>query len=388
MLYRRFGKTNLNMPVFSAGFMRAKHSWSDLPLAAVPADNQSKLEEVIRRALALGINHFETARAYGTSERQLGLALRDIPRADYLLQTKVQPTPDPQVFTADCRDSLARLGVDRVDLLAIHGINDHRSFWHACRPGGCLAAARRLQAEGRVGHVGFSGHGDTDIILEAVRHQQDGGFDYMNIHWYYIFQQHRQAIREAHERDMGIFVISPTDKGGRLQAPPPLLQRLCAPLAPLQFNDLFCLTRPGITTLSIGAATPADFDAHLAALAHLGDRDLLAAVDRRLGQAMETATGNARPDALWEKLPPWDATPGYFNLRMITWLGNLDRGWHLREYARDRYAMLGRELPWVPGRDGADIDRFDLARGFRSSDLDMGAVLDLVRATHRRLAST
>ena len=38
---------------------------------------------------------------------------------------------------------------------------------------------------------------------------------------------------------MGVFIISPNDKGGKLYAPPPKLETICAPLTPMQFNDLY-----------------------------------------------------------------------------------------------------------------------------------------------------
>src|SRR5262249_50732555 len=75
VLYRRFGKTNLQMPFFSCGGMRYQHKWNDVPLSEVPPDNQANLEATIRRSVELGINHIETARGYGSSERQLGLIL-------------------------------------------------------------------------------------------------------------------------------------------------------------------------------------------------------------------------------------------------------------------------------------------------------------------------
>ncbi|MEB3163691.1 MAG: aldo/keto reductase, partial [Prochlorothrix sp.] len=75
MQYRRFGRTELAMPVFSSGGMRYQHAWKDLPFGEIPAANQRNVEAIIRRSLELGINHIETARAYGTSEVQLGQIL-------------------------------------------------------------------------------------------------------------------------------------------------------------------------------------------------------------------------------------------------------------------------------------------------------------------------
>jgi predicted aldo/keto reductase-like oxidoreductase len=49
---------------------------------------------------------------------------------------------------------------------------------------------------------------------------------------------------------MGVFIISPNDKGGKLYDPPAKLVDLCPPLTPMQFNALYCLARPQVHTLS------------------------------------------------------------------------------------------------------------------------------------------
>ncbi len=91
MKYRRFGRTGLQMPVFSCGGMRYQFKWQDVPPAEVPPDNQANLEATIERALELGINHIETARGYGSSEMQLGNILPRLPREKMIVQTKVAP---------------------------------------------------------------------------------------------------------------------------------------------------------------------------------------------------------------------------------------------------------------------------------------------------------
>ena len=95
MLYRRFGKTNLRMPVFSCGGMRYQQKWSDLKPEEIAAEGQKNLEATIHRALEVGINHIETARGYGSSEMQLGWVLPKIPRDKLIVQTKVAPFEDP-----------------------------------------------------------------------------------------------------------------------------------------------------------------------------------------------------------------------------------------------------------------------------------------------------
>ena len=66
-----------------------------------------------------------------------------------------------------------------------------------------------------------------------------GGFDYVNLHWYWIFQKNWPAIEEATRRDMGVFIISPADKGGKLYEPPEKLVKLCEPWPPLVQDEVF-----------------------------------------------------------------------------------------------------------------------------------------------------
>lgn len=385
MIYRRFGKTGLDISVLSAGFMRAMHSWQTVANIIVPPENQKNFEDIVRAALDHGINHFETANAYGTSEQQLGAALRDVPRDSFVLQTKVQPTEDPKLFLDDCSTSLNRLGMERVDLLTIHGINDYRSLWQVCRENGCLAAARRLQKDGKVGAVGFSGHGSTDVIVEAIRFKGGRGFDYVNLHWYYIYQVNSRALEEAAKKDMGVFIISPTDKGGMLQQPPEMFRQLCRPFEPMVFNDVYCLSRPEIHTISIGAARPSDFAVHVEALDHLDEGGVIADIDVRCCGAMAGTTGFSRPEALWSKLPPWDKTPGLINIPFVWWLYNLARGWGLLSYSRGRYKMLGQEVKWVPGNNGADAARYDLKSIADSTGFKSDALIAMLEDAHRLL---
>src|SRR3954463_4998608 len=138
MIYRRFGKTNLQMPVFSCGGMRYQHKWQDVPLSEGPPENQANLEATIRRSIEVGINHIETARGYGSSERQLGLILPKFPREKLIVQTKIEPCEDPDTFTRYFEESLERLQLNHVELLSLHGINDAKGVEYSLRPGGCL----------------------------------------------------------------------------------------------------------------------------------------------------------------------------------------------------------------------------------------------------------
>lgn len=351
---RRFGRTELAMPVLSLGAMRFQQSWSDLPAAEINAASQDNLRAILELAVASGFHHIETARHYGSSERQLGWLLPQVPDPERILQTKVPPQADSAAFEAELRLSFERLAVERVDLLAIHGLNLPEHLEHTLRPGGCLELARRWQAEGRIGAVGFSTHAPLPLIQEAIASDR---FDYVNLHWYYIRQDNRPAIEAAIAHDMGVFVISPTDKGGHLHSPSPRLLELCAPLHPIVFNDLFCLSAAGVHTISVGASTPQDLELHQQAVALLPQAPvLLPPILARLEQARREALGDAWL-ASWEQgLPTWQDTPGQINLPTLLWLHNLLEAWDLQSYARARYGLLGAGSHWFPGANADALD--------------------------------
>ncbi|MEO0491261.1 MAG: aldo/keto reductase [Cyanobacteria bacterium J06659_2] len=361
MQYRRFGRTELQMPVFSCGGMRYQHAWKDVPRWQIPAKNQQNLEATIHRALEVGINHIETARGYGTSEVQLGQVLPKLPRDQIIVQTKVSPKPDPQEFRKTLEQSLKNLKLDHIDLLGMHGINTTEILDNTVRPGGCLEVAREFQRQGRVRFIGFSTHGPTWVIQAAIATDQ---FDYVNLHWNYINQDNWPAIAAAQQHDMGVFIISPTDKGGHLYNPSKTLVELCAPLSPMVFNDLFCLSHPQVHTLSLGAARPTDFDEHYLKTLPLLDQaqDILPPILERLEQAAIARLGQHWLKTWKVGLPTPEETPGNINIPIILWLHNLLEAFDMEEYVQARYNMLGNGGHWFPGQKADTVGQVDLSQ--------------------------
>jgi len=340
------------MPVFSCGGMRYQQSWS----AGTPVGDASQrnAEAVVDRALEVGINHFETARGYGTSEVQLGKALKRHPRDRYILQTKVAPSDSRRDFEKYLEESFTRLGTERIELFAFHGLNNAHTVELTLGKNGCLPVAESFRKQGRIGHIGFSTHGSQRLVKETI---ETGHFDYVNLHYYYVFQNHFAALQAAKEKDVGVFIISPTDKGGRLQAPTQKLKDLCAPLSPMVFNNLFCLSHETIQTLSVGAARPSDFDEHLKTLPLLADAHAhLDPVAERMKAAYREAIGMPLAEQWDVGVPEWDEIPGGINIREILRWHNLVKAYDVLEYAKERYSLMTGHDHWVPGSQAREFD--------------------------------
>lgn len=289
---------------------------------------------------------------------QLGKILPKLPREKLIVQTKVSPSADAKKFRSTFEKSLAYLQLDYVDLLGLHGINDHESFDYSLNAGGCLEVAKQLQAEGKVRFIGFSTHGPTDIITKAINTNQ---FDYVNLHWYYINQWNWPAIAAANHLDMGVFIISPSNKGGLLYQPSEKLVNLCHPLSPMVFNDLFCLSYPQVHTLSIGAAKPQDFDEHLKTLEFLDNAtEILSPIIQRLENAAIETLGEDWVKTWETNLPAWEETPRQINIRVILWLLNLALSYDMIEYGQMRYNLLGNGGSWFPGNRAEKLADLDL----------------------------
>jgi predicted aldo/keto reductase-like oxidoreductase len=355
----------------------------------------AQMAAVLEAALAAGINHIETAPAYGPAERYLGQALaqlqqRDPSRhSDLVLTSKLLPGLELSEGQQQLRAILERLGLTRLHNLAVHGLNrPEHLHWALQGPGAALLAW--ALGEGLVEQVGFSSHGDNGLIEQALA---SGRFSFCSLHLHLFDQTRLPLARAALADGIGVLAISPADKGGRLYDPPPELVADCAPFHPLELAYRFLLDQ-GISTLSLGAAQPGDL-AWASAIAGPSaattpcsqsspastwlsppQREAL----ERLAAAGATRLGSDRCGQCRACLP----CPNDVPIPELLRLRNLAVGHGMKAFAQERYNLIGRAGHWweeinaaACGGCGACLPRCPLQL----------PIPELLADTHQRLAA-
>jgi len=340
--------------------MRFQKRWDQLDFSEVSCEEQNKVENILDLATQYGLSHVETAKYYGTSEVQLGMCFKNTKKIPNIIQTKIPPNSDSEIFEQDVLSSIEKLKVKKIDLLAIHGINTPEHLHQAIRDGGCIDILRNFQKENLIGSIGFSTHGKSSLIEKAI---STNLFDYVNLHWYFINQENTKVINLANKHDLGVFIISPTDKGGHLHTPSRKMLEFCKPLHPIVFNDLFCLRNQNVHTLSVGIAEETDFALHLEAVSLLSESEkYVPKIINKLMQESINSLGLEWHQNWNRNLPSWEYTPGNINIPVLLWLSNLIDWLGMEGYARARYQLLGNGSHWFPGLNANLLD-VDVSEG-------------------------
>ena len=205
MLRRRLGSQGPDISVIGFGAWEAGlgAEWGEAP-------PEAQVFEAIRRGVDAGIDWIDTAELYGKgrSEELVGRALADR-RDDVSIATKVGPGPwgsgfRPEQVDRACRESLDRLGTDRVDLYQLHWPDEIgvpiEETW------GAMAG---LVEAGLVRCVGVSNF-DRDLIerCEAIRH-----VDSLQQRFSMVSLEDRELIRWCGEVGTGVVTYAPIGYG-------------------------------------------------------------------------------------------------------------------------------------------------------------------------------
>lgn len=243
---------------------------------------------VVERAWELGIRYFDTAPYYGsgTSERRLGAVLRERPREQFVLSTKVgrllRPgesgwpgAPPLQAyfdFSYDAtlrslEESLLRLGLDRVDVALVHDPDDHYDEAIA----GAYRALARLRDEGVVRAIGV-GMNQTALLCRFAREADPDCFLVAGRYTLLDRGAGEQLLPLCHERGIavvagGVFnsgVLAGGSTYDYKSASPAVVERvaelreICArrdvPLAAVALQ--FPLRHPAVASILVGCRTP------------------------------------------------------------------------------------------------------------------------------------
>ncbi len=355
MEYRRFGKTEKMLSVITLGGMRFKHGWNE-PRHEIPNDTLEQCREVVQLAFDAGINHIETAWGYKKSETVYGKVLNEelnIPRKSYQLMTKSSSrTAEDMRKVVELQ--LKDLKTDYFDFYAWHGINNDELFEVSCKTGGPVEELLKMKEEGIIRHVGFSTHAPLQTIISAI---ETGYFEFVNLHYYYFNQRNAPAVEAAKARDMGVFIISPNDKGGQLFKAPQKVRNAVKPITPIQWNARFCLQNKAIHTLSFGLTEASQFDEM---------KGIFPVQWTEKEQNSKLILDGFLADDPYSGYDGFDLAndPSGINIPEILRLRKLWKCYDMSDFGRYRYKTFEDRSHWLPGEQAFDqnIAKIDFSK--------------------------
>jgi aryl-alcohol dehydrogenase-like predicted oxidoreductase len=172
---RKFGRSGLDVSVLTFGCGAV----GGLMTRGAPDDQ----ERAVARAIEAGVNHFDTAVAYGNgaSEENLGRVLRQL-RPQVIVSTKVRvPAQRPDIgaaIAASLEGSLQRLQRDHVDVFQLHNVIAQRADGLTMSVdevlGDVVPALNRARDQGKTRFIGFTAIGETAALHRII---DSGAFD-------------------------------------------------------------------------------------------------------------------------------------------------------------------------------------------------------------------
>jgi len=289
-----------------------------------------------------------------------------VKREDLIIQTKVSAMK-AEDFRETFEKSLELLQVDYVDLFAFHGICmdfEYDLLFNNEDGENLIDIVKEYQAAGKIRHIGISTHGQPEQIRRFI---ETGQFEYANIHYHPLGSYtasgggksggNKEIVELMKAHDMGVFIISPYDKGGSLYAPSAKLRSLTLPdMEPIQYGSLWLFNHEElgednapIHTIVCGAARPSDLDEPAVAAYLHGHRknEMLGrvrAVEKRLHDAMLEAHGEDWVKNWHEGVPNCSTLEDPYNFGQMLSLYNIIKAWGMLEYSRSRYGTFDGNL--------------------------------------------
>ena len=121
---------------------------------------------LINRAIDLGINYFESARAYSGSESYYGLALKE--RRKQIFLTSKSHARDKKGALAHLHETLTNMKTDHLDLWQVHDVRTDEDVEEIFGTHGALEAFREARDKGLVRFIGVTGHHDPLITKRCI----------------------------------------------------------------------------------------------------------------------------------------------------------------------------------------------------------------------------
>ena len=217
MQYREFGQLDWKPSALGFGAMR-------LPTRGEDSGNIDEEEAIrmIRYAIDHGVNYIDTAWPYHdeNSEELVARALKDGYREKVKLATKLPSwlIEEPEDMDEYLEKQQDRLDVGKIDFYLLHALN--QKHWENYRDVGVLEWLDRVQAEGKIGHPGFSFHDDLEIFKEIV---DSYDWTFCQIQYNYLdreFQAGMEGLKYANSKGLAVVIMEPL-RGGKLAAEPP-----------------------------------------------------------------------------------------------------------------------------------------------------------------------
>ena len=164
--------------------------------------------EVVRRCYELGMNYFDTARAYTVSEERIGKALEDV-RDKVILATK-SGKRTAEELEKELETSLKNLRTDYIDVYQLHNITYQEQWEQVRAPGGAMEAMYRAKEEGKIRHISVTSH-SPDLSLELVK---SGLFETLLIPYNYLTPKPAEKLLPlCQELNVGTIIMKPFGGG-------------------------------------------------------------------------------------------------------------------------------------------------------------------------------